>query len=452
MSNNFHGGHWGQCLELLSHLCQYGNDILLVSGPSGIGKTTMKDVLINQDAGRFTVCEISATSALTAESLAERLESECDNHDNKNLLVLIDDAQNLSLDTVTLLLQLKQKFESTDILHIVLFATPELQQKISRSVIKDEFSEQTHTIEIEPLTLSEVKAFLIHEWREVHNSELLLSKSKCKKIYSLSGGIPGKAKHIAKEVLAGNDGPQSAREVSRLSPFAVGVTVSFGLLFCILAIVWPSADETTLVKQSTTTITKLIQEPEPVVSASVEGEPANNILEPIVEQVAIIPATSPTISADEKMARLERKLEVLQQQLTGEQEARRAAETKLNNHTQIQQKPSAVITTKALHNTSHETHLLAMPRQNYTLQLLGSNMESKAKAFINNNKLNNKAYYYKGIHKGKPWFIVVYGNYASKVDAQMALSKLPVSLRKLRPWPRQYSNIQKSISRHSKND
>jgi DamX protein len=469
MSNNFHGGHWGQCLELLSHLCQYGNDILLVSGPPGIGKTTMKDALIRQNTETFMICEVWATPLLTTESLAERIELEFDNTGNKELLLLIDDAQNLSLDIVTLLLQLRQKFAATGILHIVLFATTELEQKISRSVIKDEFFEQTHTIEIEPLTLSEVQAFLTHEWREVHNAELLLSKSKFKKIYTLSGGIPGKAKNIAKEVLAGKDGSHLSEDKSKLSPFAVGVTVSFGVLFCILAIVWPSADETALIKQSKTL---QIASSEPVIEAAAvidsesELDPlANAVLSnaDLANNEPIDPAIlSSAVTADEKMARLERKLEALQLQLSGEREARRAAEAKFN-HTQLSQKPTNVtdkviakvspnVTPKVVRNSTHESHLLAMPGQNYAIQLLGTNDEKKAQAFIVNNKLTNKAYYYKGIHKGKPWFIVISGNYSSKLEAQKALSKLPLSLRKQRPWPRQYSMIQKSINKHNKND
>jgi len=439
MSNNFHGGHWGQCLDLLSHLCQYGNDILLVTGPSGIGKSTMKEALISQDTEKFIVCEILATLSLTTEKLAERLDVECDSQDNKEILLLIDDAQNLSLEAITLLLQLKQKSVETGVLHIVLFATPELKQKVLRSVIKDEFFEQIHTIEIEPLTLAEVQAFLAHEWRKVYNSELLLSKSKCKKIYTLSGGIPGKAKHLAKEILAGKDGPQVQHDKSRLSPFAVGVTVSFGLLFCILAIVWPSADETSL-KQSQTLAIATELTPNPTDNAVLSNAALENN-EPIIEQAVATPM--PAVDADEKMARLERKLEALQQQLSGEQEARRIAETKLTNHTQLYQQAR---------NSTHETHLLAMPGQNYAIQLLGSGDEKKAQAFISNNKLTNKAYYYKGIHKGRPWFIVVTGNYSSKIEAQRALSKLPLALRKLRPWPRQYSKIQDSISKHSNND
>ncbi len=421
MSNNFHGGHWGQCLELLSHLCQYGNDILLVYGPPGIGKSTMKEALINQNTGKFTVCEVLATPTLTAKTLTDRIEIEYDNQENKELLLLIDDAQNLSLEVITLLLQLKQKFVATSLLHIVLFATPEFEQQISRSILKDEFFKQAHIIEIEPLTLAEVEAFLMYEWREVHNLELLLSKSQCKKIYNLSGGIPGKAKQIAKEVLFGKDSLQSRQAKTGLSPFTVGVTVSFGVLFCILAVIWPATDEPLLVQPQ----------------AALE---IATITEPTLEPTVVLPAAEVVpVTDDEKIARLELKLNALQQQLLVEQEARHAVEVKLN-HKQVDD----------TRNSAHETHILAMPGQNYAIQLLGSSYEKKAQDFILNNKLTNKAYYYRGIHKGKPWFIVIYGNYSSKIAAQNALSKLPLSLRKLRPWTRQYSNIQNSIIKNTK--
>ena len=139
MLNNFSGGHWGQCLESLSHLCEYSDDILLVSGPSGIGKSTMKNVLATQESDKFMVCKISATCDITPESLTQCIDLECDKQTNKELLLLIDDAQNLSLDVVTLLLRLKKKTAVSGLLHIVLFATSELEEKISFSVLKDDF-------------------------------------------------------------------------------------------------------------------------------------------------------------------------------------------------------------------------------------------------------------------------------------------------------------------------
>src|SRR5579872_2322781 len=128
MSERFHGCHWGQCLELLSHLCEYSDSILLVSGESGIGKTTMKQALIEQEGDQFVLSDITATPSMTAEQLAIRIEQDFDNTIDRECLLLIDDAQNLALDVMAIILQLKQKAIRADRLHIVLFATSALEQ------------------------------------------------------------------------------------------------------------------------------------------------------------------------------------------------------------------------------------------------------------------------------------------------------------------------------------
>jgi AAA+ ATPase superfamily predicted ATPase len=61
----FHGGHWGQCLELLTHLCQYSDSILLVTGPSGIGKSALKQALISNNRDKFVHFELQVKSDLT---------------------------------------------------------------------------------------------------------------------------------------------------------------------------------------------------------------------------------------------------------------------------------------------------------------------------------------------------------------------------------------------------
>lgn len=422
MLNNFSGGHWGQCLESLSHLCEYSDDILLVSGPSGIGKSTMKNVLATQESDKFMVCKISATCDITPESLTQCIDLECDKQTNKELLLLIDDAQNLSLDVVTLLLRLKKKTAVSGLLHIVLFATSELEEKISFSVLKDDFFEQVHIVTIEPLTLSEVEAFIVHEFGGASDIELLLNKSKLKKIYKLSQGIPGHVKQIAEKMLITGQSVSTTiptKHKTSLSLLTVGVAVSFGVLFCILAVIWPSAELPEVITQVSN----------PIVVADVAPPP-------IIDPEPVI-----TVADDEKIALLESKLDALQQQLAAEQEARRVIEAKL------QQPRSPVVEVR---HTAYERQILAIPSQHYAIQLLGSNSEKKAQDFIKNNKLTNKANYYRGIHNGKPWFIVVYGNYYNKSEAQRAVSKLPASLRKLHPWPRQYSHMQDSIVKNAK--
>ena len=430
MSNIFYESHWGQCLELLSHLCQHSEDLLLVSGPSGIGKTTIRQALTEIDSGNFVYCKINATTDLSPEDLTQRIEHECDNHSNQEILLLIDDAQNLSLDVIAVLLQLKLKALEPQNLHIVLFATQELEQKISRSVLKEDFFEQTHIIEIEPLTLSEMEAFLMHQWRNAHNNDdLSLRKSQYKKIYNASHGVPGKVLQVAKNILSGKSlVPDHATQ--RLSPFTVGVTVSFGVLFCVLAVLWPTADDAIITKSSvqqpledfmamaaeSDVVPQIDIQEEVITTPVLEVADAQLQIAPVQEPEVVAvakepalttaPEAAPVMSDDEKIARLEKKLQALQEQLDMEQTARRAAELQFkkslyNNNTTARK---AIVTKNKISNVSkQEKHILSFPSENYALQLLGSNDEKKVQAFIKNHNLSSKAFYYQGTRKGRAW-------------------------------------------------
>lgn len=502
----FRDGHWGQCLELLSHLCQYGDSINLVCGPSGIGKTAMQQALLRNEADKFNFCVVNATPYLTGESLQEYIDPVIEQHhqSNKDVVLLIDDAQELSMDVLALVLQLKQKSIGRNALKIVLFATADLERNAMQSILKDEFVEHVHIIEIEPLTLTEVEAFLMQQWRLTNNrNDLPLDKSKLKKIFALSGGVPGAVLRLAKD-LFGSVKSSTKREADGLSPVMVGLTVSFGILFCLLAFLWPSADDSLLNKnngvesltvattqtdvdsadaddaaiisaeQTTGTAPVQVTADEAEQHEQVADEHTMPLPEPIAavetaaelnEPVAI--ATPKVMSDEEKMARLEQKLASMQQQLAGEQQARRAAEqkyksaltkpvtppTQLPAKTKVQAKSlktpsrrSAAQQSTLIKSLSRaEQSILSMPSKNYTLQILGLRDEAKVRDFIRKHKLSDKAYYYKATHKGKPWFVVIYGTYNDKMAARAAIAKMPLALRKLQPWPREFSHVQTSI-------
>ncbi len=506
--NFFHAGHWGQCLELLIHLCQYGDSIILVCGPSGIGKTCMQQALLQHEADKFSFCAVNATPYLTGESLQEYIDPviEQHNHVHKEVVLLIDDAQDLSMDVLALLLQLKQKTVGRDRLRIILFATDDLEQNAARSILKDEFVEHVHIIQIEPLTLTEVEAFLMQQWR-LNNSreEFPFDKSKLKKIFALSGGIPGAVQRIAKEMLS-NKKSISKRDLTEgLSPAMVGLTVSLGIIFCLLAFLWPSADDSLLKKENVTvaTISEQTDPTQPdnsllsvaaaeevvpnevvtgdaVTNAEANVQSSTEVAQVVVEQTAPLPEpitpnepvaeATKELSDDEKLSRLEHKLVTLQQQLAGEQEARRAAELKYKSmlnkaltpttskKVQVKSIPTKPAQSKVTRpsqqskisnvNNRNEQSILSIPSKKYTIKLLGLREESKVKEFIKKHKIGDKAQYYKTLYKGRPWYVVIYGNYNDKLAARTAVSKMSLALRKLQPWPREYSHVQNSI-RHS---
>lgn len=92
-----------------------------------------------------------------------------------------------------------------------------------------------------------------------------------------------------------------------------------------------------------------------------------------------------------------------------------------------------------------EKALLNFPSKTYCLQLLGSSSEDNIKSFIKKNKLSRKANYYETIFNGKKWYVLLYGNYNSVKDAQIAINDLSLEVKNLKPFPRKVDSIKSSI-------
>ncbi|GAB3474517.1 SPOR domain-containing protein [Azotobacter salinestris] len=76
----------------------------------------------------------------------------------------------------------------------------------------------------------------------------------------------------------------------------------------------------------------------------------------------------------------------------------------------------------------------------YALQVLGTRSESSAQAFV---RAQGAGYrYFRKLHQGQPLFVVTYGSFASRAEAQAAIKTLPASVQASKPWPRTFASIQ----------
>ncbi len=94
-----------------------------------------------------------------------------------------------------------------------------------------------------------------------------------------------------------------------------------------------------------------------------------------------------------------------------------------------------------------EPELLNWPDRGYTLQMLGAREEKSVKAFLDAQAQPERFYYFSTIFKGKPWHVVVYGQYADRNSALNAVSGLPAALQKLRPWARSIAGVKADIKK-----
>lgn len=92
-----------------------------------------------------------------------------------------------------------------------------------------------------------------------------------------------------------------------------------------------------------------------------------------------------------------------------------------------------------------EAALLKLASTQYTLQLLGTQIENNAIKFIDglNNKKNVR--YFETVYKGKPWFVVIYGEFTNRDAAIASIPNLPAELKDRKPWARSIASVQADI-------
>ncbi|GEM_PF-6730614 len=106
----------------------------------------------------------------------------------------------------------------------------------------------------------------------------------------------------------------------------------------------------------------------------------------------------------------------------------------------------AAVKDKSSTEASHqEKWLLAQPKGNFTLQIMGGSEQDLIANYVKAQKNRELFAYYRTVKRGKNWYPLLYGIYSSKESAKEAISGLPQSLQKLQPWARSLESIQMEI-------
>lgn len=93
-----------------------------------------------------------------------------------------------------------------------------------------------------------------------------------------------------------------------------------------------------------------------------------------------------------------------------------------------------------------EGWLWSQDPRHYTLQLAAGTDKKAIENFIQRHKLTGKAVYFHRIRDGKDWYILVYGSYTGYSKAKQAISQLPESVQKAKPWARSFSAIHAELN------
>ena len=95
--------------------------------------------------------------------------------------------------------------------------------------------------------------------------------------------------------------------------------------------------------------------------------------------------------------------------------------------------------------SSDESALLAASQAHYTLQLLAGRDLTAIKLFVRDHHLGAQARVYQSTYQNAPWYVVVYGDYNTPLQARQRILQLSQSLQAMHPWVKSYQAVQSEI-------
>ena len=466
-------------LAQLHHMAHFSEQVQVVVGPTGAGKTLLRQALVascNKDnvqcivtSGRDTADAPALTRFLcqalnVTDTHALRERTEQLHATGLQLYLVVDDAHCLDGEAVQLLADLSQS-GGRAAPRVFLFADDSIADLLA-TVDMPADRVWLQLVELAPFNLEETRDYLGQRLEAAGQGIELLDDEQVSQIHRQSGGWPGNINDVARRVMI--DAIEPARPVaSRRAKGAVLPLRSLVALVLVgigVAIAWMMGGDE---PEATRTVINL---PDQVATVDVSGDgpvlqmpsdEAANPLERILQDPDAEPARPATATGDESTTPpavvdandLPEPIAMPEPAPVEAPTVVAAPEPVAAPASQTQSQPEAAAPTSPPPTASRPAaggyHQADWYRQRaaseYSLQLLGSRSRQAALDFVAAQSGVADLGYFETVHEGKPWFVVTQGAYAGRTQAQQGAAKLPESLRKLNPWPRSMGSIQQSL-------
>ena len=443
-------------LELLQHLSLYSELLILFSGEKGSGKTFISQALIasredpdqsllvdadftlsyldilHQIAQHIDLAELEDAGVLERQ-IIQFYEQLVDEQQGSFLLV-IDQADQLSNQTLMHLNQLA--LIQPNALHVMFLATPILEEVLLEL---PEPHAPLHIMQVDFITEDESEIILLQQFPQQE-----WSGEQVDYMLQQSDGSPGKLMYIAQRLAEG--GAESSVKEKTKFPITHIAAIVLVASILVVSFLYKNTQPASQKIEALVLTAPVLIEVEGGTKANitkpiddiVEDEIDFNFIEPVAVKVAQIEGTdsfgghktvpSPVTKPQDSIE--------IQQATSQPVEDKRSF---------IEEKVEVVKAVAKL--SSAEQALISATSSSFVAQLFGSYSENSAKVFIQENKSKaGQLLRYRTEHKGKSWFVVVSGPFASKAVAKEAVGKLPAKLRKQQPWVRSIEPIQELLN------
>ena len=473
-------------LDHLRHLSQWSRRILVVSGPFGIGKsslfrelssslepntkaarlsgtvvTTQRDVLVGMLQGFGVAAQANAHTADLFKLIAAHVNEQ--DGMGRVCMVMVDDAHLLDTQALEQLMSLV----GASALRLLLF-TEASKISVLSDIAQDQELEWFE-IRITGFPKAEIRNYLEWRFRQAqYRGRLPFTDEQLNKIVQRSGGNPSVIDSIANRLLTDMESGEMGKQVSGFpmthAALAVMLVVLMGLVY--LFVQQPQDSPVEVVE--TETVPETPEEPER--SAGAAADTASPFADQAVDtsQAVQADAEADASTAEPQLAGQEPQLVEEQTQpadeptlaLETEADAVIAGEIETEIETQISVPPDPepapvsaipVVESSPLPDGAFKSAswILQQDPDRFTLQLLSLSSASRAEAFMNRQADTSDFAWYQMQRDNRTLFVITYGVFSSREAAQAAAAGFTGELASIKPWVRPLRLVQDTVRSNS---
>lgn len=478
-------------IELIKHLLEFSQQLLVVTAPEGAGKTTLCRYLPSSFDKSWTVCIVNVTDDMEPAVLAAAINHEFNPDEdqdpktsigrlNKYLeycgrqhlfpVIIIDDGHKLSIDTLELILKLNEAVSNNISFRVVIFGEAGLNESFNDPRIKISTTGILHDISIPLFTSGQVAAYIEHRLTSCGEiTRYPFTDRDADQIFRVSGGVAAKINKLARQAMQEPSGLNSGEGNSYTffsNPLIRLIThpLVLALIICMGIAAYFIAEE--LRKQPERPEQLNVALP-PEQKLSKAPDSSEEIEEPVVAEETQAASTGPATDSGPVPSADELYMETLQEEqtkITGPEndmvvlEAPSRAEEILA----IDEKPVAEIQPVRPELITDQTELIspffaglkgnnwvrAQEPGKYVLQLIGARDIRTLEQYLETYpELRDGLAVITTVNDGKPWYVFIYGEYPDRAAATADLNNLPANIRRAQPWPRPLASVQLDLEK-----